>query len=169
MPNIIKLRMKSEKGGGFVIVVILLAVVAILSTSMAMIVQNNLKMAKHQEQSAKAYYLALSGMDLAVAALMQKTETQTNQDTLYYTYFGPVSPLSSPTPAPLTQTIPASVLGDGKVDISIGCDDSLETGKRWITVLASSELTDASQTTATTYMRFRLDNPQITVRTKRAP
>ncbi len=172
MQNNLNQRKKSERGSGFVVVVILLAIVAILSTSMALIVQNNLKMAKHQEQSAKAYYLALSGMDLAVAALMQKEDTQTYQDTLYYTYFGPVNPLTPsvlPTPAPLTQTIPASRLGDGKVDITVSYNDAMESGKRWITVLAASELTDASQTTASTYMRFRLDNPEITVRSKRAP
>jgi hypothetical protein len=63
---------RKEKGAALVTVMIIFTVIMIVSASLMTLLTSNLKQSKHQEYKTQAYYLALSGIDLGLSALMQK-------------------------------------------------------------------------------------------------
>ncbi|MGI6571818.1 MAG: hypothetical protein ACOX27_12485 [Caldicoprobacterales bacterium] len=72
MPYGICGALKRNNGAALIYVIVLLAVIVILSTSVMMLFSSNLRQAKHQERRVEAYYLAYSGIEMAVSALLQK-------------------------------------------------------------------------------------------------
>ena len=63
--------LNNKKGAALIMVIILLVVVMIISMSVATIFSNNLKQITNQEEQIQAYYLALSGIELAYSALFK--------------------------------------------------------------------------------------------------
>lgn len=64
------MKSKNNKGSALVTVVVVMVVVVILTTSMSIIVSANLKQTVYQERRIQAYYLAQTGVDLALSALL---------------------------------------------------------------------------------------------------
>lgn len=80
--------LKNKKGAALIAVIIVLVVVMILASSMFVIFSNNLKQVKAQEYDAQAYYLALSGIELAYGSLMTpKPDPITGEDIQLYKKF----------------------------------------------------------------------------------
>ncbi len=70
---IVKLKpLRNCKGAALATVLMVFVVLIILSISVMTLFGANLKQAKHQELRTQAYYLAMSGIDLGVSALMQE-------------------------------------------------------------------------------------------------
>jgi hypothetical protein len=65
-----RLLLKANKGAALAMTLILLSVFTILLASMSVMFTANFKMAKKQEEDLKAYYYALSGIDIAKATLL---------------------------------------------------------------------------------------------------
>jgi type II secretory pathway component PulK len=147
-----------NKGGAFIVVLIALVVVSILTAALASLVNSNLKMAKHTENSLRAYYLALSGVDITVAALLKQTIEDTDlTDTLSYTRFQTGS-------SPITETISiddgaGTVLGT--VVVTVTASGTLP--ERWVNIEAVATMADSGQT-ARTKMRYLVMNPAVQVR-----
>ncbi|MDD4680058.1 MAG: hypothetical protein PHP79_04095 [Clostridia bacterium] len=62
--------LKKRNGSALVTVIMLLAVIVILTSSVSVIFANNLRQTRLQEQKVQAYYLALTGIDMTLSALM---------------------------------------------------------------------------------------------------
>ena len=147
---------RKQNGSGLVVVLIALAVVTILSGAIANMVMANLKLTKHQENGIKAYYLALTGVDLGVAALLQEGvfgET----DTLLQKHFS-VAAHANVADAPVLQdTVP---LDGGETRIEIRA--VTVSGQRWVRVYADGVLTGGQS--RSTALRMLAANPSIVVR-----
>lgn len=143
--------LRSRDGAALPIVMLIFLVTMILISSVMMIFGSNLRQAKHQEELIKAHYIALSGIDLAVAALLQEG-TGGLKDTLLYKQFGSQLLLGS-TPT-LQDTI---VLANGRVDIKIHAIDS---SGRWVEVRAEGAL-PSNGAKRVIVLKFLADNPEI--------
>lgn len=69
-------------GAALVVVLVVFVVLMILFGSITSLFSRNLVQAKVQERKTQAYYLALSGLDLATAALLQESNPAPGYDTL---------------------------------------------------------------------------------------
>ena len=163
---------KYEAGSGLVTVIITLAVVAILTVSLSLMVSSNLTMAKHQEVGIEAYYYAETGIDIALAALLQKSEAAPESDCLYFQSYDPfISGVSIDAANPERKInqkdtsiqIPNPSNPKGEVAITIYAKDV--GSERWIHVESVGKAT-GSTLTRTTYARFKLTNPAVILREK---
>lgn len=172
--HLVQKNVKHEAGSGLVTVIITLAVVAILTVSLSLMVGSNLSMAKHQEGSVEAYYYAETGIDIALAALLQKGEADPETDCLYYQDYGPVYsdlPISASNPLktiPATNKtasiqIPNASNPKGEAAITVFAKDV--GSERWIHVESVGRST-GSTLSRTTYARFKLTNPAVILREK---
>ena len=142
---------KSENGAALVWVLILMVVFVTLTSSMLFLSRQDIFETVNHKESTKAYYLAESGVDLAYAALMKKTNPsdvpliksyQNNHAKVY------------------TQQI---TIGSDTVDIRI---ESVEIdGKWWVKVTSTGTVT-ASNVSETTSLRIDIgmDNFEHLVR-----
>ncbi len=69
---------KTENGAALVWVLILMVVFVTLTSSMLFLSRQDIFETVNHKESTKAYYLAESGVDLAYAALMKKTNPSNN-------------------------------------------------------------------------------------------
>jgi len=142
---------KTENGAALVWVLILMVVFVTLTSSMLFLSRQDIFETVNHKESTKAYYLAESGVDLAYAALMKKTNPsdvpliksyQNNHAKVY------------------TQQI---TIGSDTVDIRI---ESVEIdGKWWVKVTSTGTVT-ASNVSETTSLRIDIgmDNFEHLVR-----
>ena len=142
---------KNENGAALVWVLILMVVFVTLTSSMLFLSRQDIFETVNHKESTKAYYLAESGVDLAYAALMKKTNPsdvpliksyQNNHAKVY------------------TQQI---TIGSDTVDIRI---ESVEIdGKWWVKVTSTGTVT-ASNVSETTSLRIDIgmDNFEHLVR-----
>ncbi|MEA4890469.1 MAG: hypothetical protein VB070_13515 [Clostridiaceae bacterium] len=144
----------SKKGSALSVVMLVLAVIMIITTVIASMYSVNLQQAKLQEDRMKAYYLALSGVEVGYSALMTDTDPDDANVVYYYKKYA----------AELNNAISQSLtLDDGTVDLRLS--RTTIDGKVWLVIEAEGHLNN-STVTNTTAMRFRDDNPAIVVRTQ---
>lgn len=166
-----------QRGSAFVMVLLTLTVVAILVTSLSFMVGSNLSMAKHQEESIEAYYYAETGIDIALAALLQKNASDPEIECLYYQDYGPVddrlpigvsNPLKAIPATNKTATIliPNPTTPKGQADVTVYAKDS--GGERWIHVESIGKV-NGSTFSRTTHARFKLTNPAVILREAKGP
>lgn len=67
--NKIKLK-RDRKGAVLAYVLILFLIISIILSSIIIVFSSNLKMAKHQEDNMRAYYLVHSGIDITLSTLL---------------------------------------------------------------------------------------------------
>lgn len=121
--------MQKRKGMALISVIVVLSVVIIFTASISAIFSQDLKETVNQESQTKAYYLALSGIEMGEAALM--TEYKASPSTLYIEAFkGPGNKKFVTHP-----TNPANYLslGEGKIKIEMG-NVKDGSGKIWIQI-----------------------------------
>lgn len=135
------------------VVVSLFMVLMIILASMSFVYQNNLKQTRQQEENMKAYYLALSGIELAYSALIQNTNTNPAADPVYYY----TQAFPSGTTPPKVQDIE---LDGGEVTVT--ASRILQDGEPWIEIRAEGR-TDGAVSRAST-MRFLMANPAVVSR-----
>lgn len=151
MLQILSKRLQNNSGAALVYVLITLVVVTIYIAMIGNLFQSNLKQVKAQEQSIKAYYLALSGTDLCMSSLLQHGTPQEVDDTLLYQNFRP----SVITPETLTDDL---TLEGGIVNLTVNAVVINE--DRWIEIQSIATLDQTGATKKIT-IQFDYENPLI--------
>jgi hypothetical protein len=135
--------LKEENGAALVWVLILFMMMMILVPSALLISRQDTLETVNQDNRIRAYYIALSGVDLGYAALMADIS-----GSKYIEQF-----ISDPTKRYDNQEVTVTDVGKALVSI-----DSVEiAGHRWIRITSVGHLDDSSMT-ATSIMRIRTDN-----------
>jgi len=144
-------RINNEKGISLVFVVLVMLVLSILSVALFTLFASNIKQAQRQENSIRAHYLAISGVDVTFAALNQGTTSER----LLNVYFN--KPINV-TVNPLTDSIE---MDSGTVDVTVS--SFIEDDNRWVLISAVGVLNDGSNLTQTIEMKFRVEYPEIQI------
>jgi type II secretory pathway component PulK len=145
--------MKAKKNGyAYVTVMMVLSILLIFITMIMALFNSNFLQSKSQEKNIQSYYLARSGIDLGVAALMLKGSGGDN-DTLLYKDFSSVSKPNVASTPTLNQTL---TLGNGIVEIKIHALDI--SGERWVEVQAIGTLSE-NNVSKKVILQFLVDNP----------
>ena len=139
---------KNRKGVSLVYVMLVLIVMSILSVAIFTLFVSNLNQVKMQEDSVKAHFVAMSGVEIAFGALVQD-----NRSLLNYHFDKHVGTSVSP----ISDTI--DVTG-GQADITIS--SYVEDGLRYVRITSVGRL-DNSAFTKTLNMHFRIEYPEIQV------
>lgn len=143
-----------KNGAALVSVMIAFTVIMIFIAAIITLFQNNLLQSKRQENGIQAYYIARSGVDLAVSALTQQGTGGSN-DTLLYKQFNKVLNHNISSTPTLTQTIS---FDNGSADITVR---ALDIGsERWIEIKSTGTLA-GTNVQKTINLRFVVNNPSI--------
>ena len=146
----------NRKGQVMVWVLIAFMVLTLLMTSMAFVVRQGIFETQKQEERLQTYYVALSGIDLVYAALMDPT---------YNPKYIEVA-ISSAKAQPITETIPVEIggkqVGTAEIIIDIVTD---EESVSWLRIRSTGQLT-GKDTKVTTTMRINTRNFNQVVREK---
>jgi competence protein ComGC len=135
---------KTESGSTLIYILIVLIVVSVLATSVLFVFNNNLKQTKHIQDQQEAYYLAYSGIEMGLSALL--ADDGENIDKL----IREVNPEPS-----LTET--DIDFGNGKITlVAVESTDTNFLG--WIKLTATATLNRNGQTARQT-LYFDPDNP----------
>lgn len=165
----IRKTLYNNHGAALPTVLMLLVVIMILTASVMMIFGNNLHQSKHQEERIQAYYLALSGIDLGVSALLTKMP---HPDPLVggditllddFKWDPSINPdidndLSSKPEHIRTGLRDRIEMDNGAVDITIRAINT--NGQREVEVHALGSMNDSSVTNSITLV-FLADNPLV--------
>ncbi|WP_425449556.1 hypothetical protein [Dethiothermospora halolimnae] len=151
-----------DDGAALITVLIAFMVIMIFLGGTIMLFSNNLVQSKTQERGVEAYYLAISGIDLGVAALLQEGPGGENDTLLYKKYSEYMKPNINDTPT-LDDTISCD---NGKIHITIKAKNI--DGKRWIEVHSIGTLKDTSISRSTN-LQFLASNPKVQKREKNRP
>lgn len=144
---------KKERGSTIITVIYIMVIIVIIMTSLGSIFSNNLRQATAQEKNMKVYYLALSGIDMGMSALMQKNIDGESLLSLEYT--NSANPSVSNTPV-LSQHLEVDT---GTIDIQISSyEDS--SNERWVEVVSTGKL-DYGNVEKTSRLKFLVANPEI--------
>ena len=144
--SIIK-QMKNEEGAALIWALILFVIVVILSASAIVVARQDILETNLQNQRLKAYYMALSGVELGYAALMAPDSTP---GPLYINRFN-----ASKAQVTHEEIIKEGLETVGKVQIAI--DWVTVDGKAWVQISAVGHL-EGSSVTATSVMRIDPSN-----------
>ncbi|TCT16899.1 hypothetical protein EDC18_101195 [Natranaerovirga pectinivora] len=144
--------LRSRDGAVLPIILMTFMVLMILISSVIILFSNNLRQTKRQEEMVKAHYIALSGIELAMAALLQEGIIGGAEDTLLYSQFGSHIPLAN-TPE-LEDTL---TLDNGEVLIKIR---AIDTGERWVEIRSKGTLVNMDATRIIR-LRFLVHNPEV--------
>ncbi len=146
----------NRKGQVMVWVLIAFMVLTLLMTSMAFVVRQGIFETQKQEERLQTYYVALSGIDLVYAALMDPT---------YNPKYIEVA-ISSAKAKPITETIAVEIggkqVGTAEIIIDIITD---EESVSWLRIRSTGQLT-GKDTKVTTTMRINTRNFNQVVREK---
>lgn len=142
-----------REGSALVWVVILLVIITIITTSVIYIARQNTIETVNQERRIKAYYLALSGIEIGYAALMAPDASPGPK---YINRFTP-----SKADVTNTQTIKDGGNTIGTVDITIG--NVTIGGKRWIQVESIGTLA-GSNVSVSSSLRIDAANHEVIIR-----
>ena len=142
-------KINNEKGVSLVFVIIVLLVMSLLSTAVFTLFVSNMRTAQLQENTTRAHYIAISGVELTFASLTMGTSSTR----LLRTYFD--KPISE-TVAPLTQTIS---LDGGSAAVT--ASSYIESGNRWVKITSIGTLNDGTNVSRTIEMKFRVEYPEI--------
>jgi len=144
-------KIKNEKGVSLVFVIIVLLVLSLLSTAVFTLFVSNMRTAQLQENTTRAHYIAISGVELTFASLT----TGTSSTRLLKTYFD--KPISESV-SPLTQTVN---LDGGTAEVNVS--SYIESGNRWVKITSIGTLNDGTNVSRTIEMKFRVEYPEIQV------
>ena len=148
----------NRKGQVMVWVLIAFMVLTLLMTSMAFVVRQGIFETQKQEERLQTYYVALSGIDLVYAALMDPSYTPKNIDKA-------ISQIQS-TGNPITETITVEVdgqqIGTAEITIDIFKD---EKDVSWLRITSLGQLTGKSTKVPST-MRINTANTNQVIREK---
>lgn len=144
----LKRRHTNENGVALVWVILLFMILMILVPSALFLARQDTLETVNEENRIKAYYVALSGIDIGYAALMTDVSGEP-----YIQSFVSDSSLS------VESTIAVPSAGSAKITI----DNVLVDGYRWIRITSLGSLTGNSAT-ATSVMRIRTDNYSFIMR-----
>ena len=139
---------RSKRGVSLVYVMLVLIVMSILSVAIFTLFASNLRQAKFQEESIRAHFVAISGVEVAFAAL-----TQDNQS-LLKTYFD--KPISTPV-SPLSDIVEVE---GGEANIIVSSFINTEQAARYIRITSTGHL-EGTTTTKQVSMYFRIEYPEI--------
>ena len=153
-----KEKLTNERGAALIFVILALVIVSILAMAIASLVRSNLSQTVSEEDTLKAYYLAVSGQDLTYAALLQE---DAYGDTLVDTTFSEAAHASVGGVPTLSDTLPhtGETLEGGHVTITVR---ALEIdGERWVEIKSTAVLDSPSAATKTVTLQFLAENPLI--------
>lgn len=151
--------LSGRRGAALIFVILALVLVSIFALAVASLVHGNLDQAVNQESDMQAYYLALSGQDLAYSALLQE---DVDGNTLVDTYFSTAVHSNPADVVPLTDILgSADGMSGGTVTITVSAitNDS----ERWVKIVSEAALDDSGVTKTITLM-FQASNPLIQIK-----
>lgn len=137
-------QVMDTKGVALLLVLLVMVVLSILAVAVLTMFTTNMATKKMQEDSIRAHYIAMSGVEVTFGALLQDNESLLN------TYFKP-----NPNATPLTQEI---VFDGGSADIVVSTFEA--NSERWILITSTATI-DGSTIDNVVTMEFRLEYPQI--------
>lgn len=138
----------SKKGIGLVYVMLVLIVMSILSVAIFTLFVSNLDQVNTQEDSIRAHFVAMSGVEIAFGALIQD-----NQSLLTYHFDKHVGT----TVSPISDSIEVE---GGQADITIS--SYVQDGLRYVRITSIGRLDDSTHS-KTLSMHFRIEYPEIQI------
>lgn len=148
--------LSGERGAALIFVILALVLVSIFALAVASLVHGNLDQVVNQESDMQAYYLALSGQDLAYSALLQE---DVDGHTLVDTYFSTAVQANPANVIPLT-TILGSADGMSGGTVTVTVSAITNDSERWVKIVSEAVLDDSGVTKTITLM-FQASNPLI--------
>ncbi len=139
-------KILNKNGVSLIYVMLVLFVMVILSFAIFTLFSINLEQARRQEDSMRAHFVALSGVDVTFAALLQNNQELLND------YF---RKNIDETIVPITTTIS---LDYGHADVEVS--SYVESGYRFVLITSVASL-DNSDLTKEIKMHFRAEHPEI--------
>lgn len=153
-----KWSLNKRKGSALIWMLLAFSVLMILTTSIFYIVRQDLYETAKQEERLQTYYIALSGVDLTYAALMDSANEPKKIESA-------ISKLKSKS-TPITDTIIIDIDGEEKGTATVSIDRIKdEKDIYWIRITSVGQLTGKSVTVSST-MRINESNYNQIVREK---
>jgi hypothetical protein len=153
-----KWSLNKRKGSALIWMLLAFSVLMILTTSIFYIVRQDLYETAKQEERLQTYYIALSGVDLTYAALMDPANEPKKIESA-------ISKLKSKS-TPITDTIIIDIDGEEKGTATVSIDRIKdEKDIYWIRITSVGQLTGKSVTVSST-MRINESNYNQIVREK---
>jgi hypothetical protein len=149
--------LKKRKGAALVWVLLVFTVLMILMNSVVYIVRQNIFEASKQEERAQTYYIALAGVDLTYAALMDPANNPKKIEVA-------VIKLKSDN-KPITDNIIIDINGHKKGTATVTIDRIKENEINWIRITSVGQL-EGKNTKVPSIMRINEDNHNQTEREK---
>lgn len=145
-----------QRGAALIFVILALVIVSILAMAIASLVHSNLAQTVSEEDTLKAYYLALSGQDLTYAALLQE---DVHGDTMVDTVFSEAAHSNVADTPVLNDTLNGDDgLEGGSVNVTVRALE--KDSERWVEITSAAALDDSSVTKTIT-LQFLAENPLI--------
>lgn len=142
-------NVKNKNGISLIFVVLIMLVVSILSVAIFTLFASNINLARMQQDSIKAHYIAVAGVDVTFAGLTKGTST----NRLLTTYFD--KPINQYPLGPITTSVN---LDNGVANVTV--TGILEDDLRWV-VISSFATLNGSNVTSKIEMRVRVEYPEI--------
>ncbi len=137
----------NNKGVSLIFVILVLMVMSILSVAIFTLFTSNMVQAKQQQDSIRAHYIAISGVEVTIGALMQSNRS------LLTNYFDKA--ISEYPVDPLTDSIE---LDNGHADIVVS--GFVENDERWV-MITSTGVLEGSAVSKVIIMKFRVEYPEV--------
>lgn len=150
--------MKTRKGAALIWMLIVFSVLMILMSSVFVLFRQDLFETRMQEQRLQTYYVALSGIDLTYAALMDPLNNPKVITDV-------ISKLKAPGALPIKDDIEVNV--DGKVvgTASVTIDRITKDEINWIRITSIGQL-EGNNTKVSSIMKINEDNTNQVIREK---
>lgn len=145
-------------GSALMWMLIAFTILMILSSSAIFIVQQDIHETTKQEERLKTYYIALSGIDLTYAALMNPDDRPMKIESM-------ITKLKSNGNTPITETINVESNGVIKGTANISVKRITKDEKNWVQITSIGKLT-GKDTSVSTVMRINEANTNQIVREK---
>ena len=142
-------NVKNKNGISLIFVVLIMLVVSILSVAIFTLFASNINLARMQQDSIKAHYIAVAGVDVTFAGLTKGTST----NRLLTTYFD--KPINQYPLGPITTSVN---LDNGVANVTV--TGILEDDLEWV-VISSFATLNGSDVTSKIEMRVRVEYPEI--------
>ncbi|HZK24459.1 MAG TPA: hypothetical protein VFC74_03630 [Oscillospiraceae bacterium] len=139
--------LRNHDGVALITVIGVFVIIMIISLSVATLFANNLKQVTHQEYQTRAYYLALSGVDLAYEALVKEPADE-DEDSLLDEFIG----------GSLTELEDQFTIGEDRVVITISAFDTGST--REVKIHSIGTVVDTGNSESLTLI-FEAENPLV--------
>lgn len=150
-------RMKKRKGVALIWMILAFTILMILMTSIIYIVRQDIFETVKQEERLQTYYIALSGVDLTYAALMDSSISPKTIDKV-------IDSLKKNN-TPITDTINIEIRGNQKGTAIVTIDRVKENEINWLRVTSVGQLKDKDTKVSST-MRINESNYNQMVREK---